>query len=67
MFSSNDEAYVAIDFDGEETVFDTFPIRGPKGWFSGDARDMQVKLPSGSIKKLIGREMTWDDEPVKLT
>ena len=23
-------------------------------------------LPKGSIKKLIGRELTWEDEPVKL-
>jgi hypothetical protein len=25
-----------------------------------------LKLPKGSIKKLIGRELTWNDEPVKL-
>ena len=24
------------------------------------------QLPQGSIKKLIGRELTWDDEPVEL-
>ena len=23
-------------------------------------------LPKGSIKKLIGKELTWDDEPVKI-
>lgn len=25
-----------------------------------------IILPRGSIKKLIGRELTWKDEPVKL-
>ena len=25
-----------------------------------------VELPKGSIKKLIGRELTWNDEPVEL-
>lgn len=25
-----------------------------------------LKLPKGTIKKLIGRELTWDDEPVKI-
>lgn len=25
-----------------------------------------VKLPKGSIAKLIGRTLTWDDEPVEL-
>lgn len=28
--------------------------------------DIAVGLPKGSIKKLIGRELTWDDEPVEL-
>lgn len=27
--------------------------------------DYTVKLPKGSIKKLIGRDLTWEDEPVK--
>ena len=26
----------------------------------------EVELPKGSIKKLIGRELTWEDEPVEL-
>ena len=25
-----------------------------------------INLPKGSIKKLIDRELTWDDEPVEL-
>ena len=25
-----------------------------------------VELPKGSIKKLIGRELSWNDEPVEL-
>lgn len=25
-----------------------------------------VELPKGSIKKLIGRELSWEDEPVEL-
>lgn len=33
-----------------------------EGW-----RDVAVELPKGSIKKLIGRELTWEDEPVELT
>ena len=28
--------------------------------------DIAIELPKGSIKKLIGRELTWDDEPVEL-
>ncbi len=25
-----------------------------------------IELPKGSIRKLIGRELTWEDEPVEL-
>ena len=25
-----------------------------------------VKLPEGTIKKLIGRDLTWEDGPIKL-
>jgi hypothetical protein len=30
------------------------------------AKDYAISLPKGTIKKLIGREMTWEDEPVKI-
>jgi hypothetical protein len=28
--------------------------------------EMSIELPKGSIKKLIGRDLTWEDEPVEL-
>ena len=28
--------------------------------------DKGIKLPKGSIEKLIGKKLTWRDEPVKL-
>lgn len=28
--------------------------------------DMSIELPSGSIHRLIGRTLTWEDEPVEL-
>lgn len=31
-----------------------------------DLYDDRVSLPKGSIKKLIGRELSWNDEPVEL-
>lgn len=37
-------------------------------WLSQDDRNVAYgfRLPNGSIKKLIGRELSWTDEPVKL-
>lgn len=28
--------------------------------------DTEIELPKGSIKKLIGRDLDWNDEPVEL-
>ena len=27
---------------------------------------IEIELPKGSIYKLIGKELTWDDEPIEL-
>ena len=57
-------AWVAVDIDGDEIIFDDKPERYiPAYW---DCRSERLILPKGSIKKLIGRELTCNDEPVKL-
>lgn len=30
------------------------------------AKDYAISLPNGTIEKLIGRKLTWEDEPVEL-
>ena len=58
-------AYLCVDKDGTEYVLETTPIRCAdywklsKGW-------RYCELPKGSIAKLIGRELTWEDEPVMI-
>lgn len=32
----------------------------------GNDYNTAIVLPKGTIFKLIGKELTWDDEPVKL-
>lgn len=63
-------AFLAVDADGTECIYDKIPMRSEsfeKLWRRHDRiRDNYVKLPTGSIKKLIGRELTWEDEPVEL-
>ena len=62
-------AYVAVNNKGVEYIFDVRPNRDNHGnWFFEyyDFRDTGVKLPKGSITKLIGRTLTWDDGPVEL-
>lgn len=62
-------AYVATDADGREYIYDDKPKKGVrydgvKIWINkiGD----YIELPKGSIKNLIGRSLTFSDEPVRL-
>ena len=61
-------AWVAVTKRGREFISMCKPIRvvdedNYYGW-----KDMFVAmyLPRGCIKKLIGRELSWNDEPVEL-
>ena len=57
-------AWLAVDKDGAEGVYEERPERVEiQAWWSYDG---SVRLPKGSIKKLIGRELTWQDEPVEI-
>lgn len=72
-------AWLAVNENGTENIFSTKPERcadtityGNGGWsteqifYWEDICDSAIKLPRNSIKKLIGRKMTWDDEPVEI-
>lgn len=68
-------AWLAVDKNGGELIFrfeperklDTdYMARSYWGWYDLGMDDWGLDLPKGSIKKLIGRELTWDDDPVKL-
>lgn len=61
-------AYVAVDKDGSECKFLHHPERCEDEWmFSGKYEDdMHWELSKDSIEKLIGRKLTWEDEPVEL-
>lgn len=63
-------AWVAVDKNRTEIIFADKP-----GRIYDEVEDCAywdtisgicVILPKGSIKKLIGRELTWEDNPVEL-
>lgn len=54
--------YLAVNEDGIEAIFD-METGGDGLKYETDS----VILPSGTIRKLIGRDLTWQDEPVELT
>jgi len=65
--------WLAVDkFTGDkkgEYIFDSIPIRGSCFWNPPDYIDAGsvIELPKGTIKHLIGRDLTWEDEPVEFT
>lgn len=56
-------AWLAVDGNGEEYVYESKPKR--YGAFFVPYGE-HIKLPEGSIEKLIGRKLTWDDEPIEI-
>ena len=66
-------AWVAVHKNGKEGIFSYKPTRSEKlgVWYDeteygGVFYDTEISLPKGSIKKLIGRDLTWSDEPIEL-
>lgn len=66
--------YLTCDITGE-VIWNNCPVRefddeefSPGFWIPDfDLTDTyDIVLPKGSIKKLIGRDLTWEDEPVKI-
>lgn len=70
-------AWLAVNKDGTELVTLGKPVRGwGSQWdFSEEISieseqgniPMEIELPKGSVYKLTGKELTWDDDPIELT
>ena len=61
-------AYVAVDKNEDEWIYDEMPYknkRDSKEVWDCDS-DRMMYIPRGSIEKLIGRKLAWEDEPVEL-
>lgn len=71
-------AFVAVDSWGQEVMFHNCPERAENRYWQDNivyweirgyttcADDYSIPLPKGTIKKLIGKDLTWNDEPVKI-
>lgn len=60
--------WLAVDNEGTEIIFQSKPKRGRffNLWVPKEDREgFSITVPQGTIKKLIGRGLTWDDEPVE--
>lgn len=59
-------AWLTVDKDGTENIFQFRPKKTEKFYTPLYTYSMWLTIPKGSIKKLIGHELTWEDEPVKI-
>lgn len=59
-------AWLAILEDGLELIFQECPIRDGIFWKPIDENYTVIVLPGGTIEKIIGRKLTWDDDPVEI-
>ena len=60
--------WLAVDNEWTEIIFKSKPKRGSffNLWVPKEDREgFSITVPKGTIKKLIGRDLTWDDEPVE--
>lgn len=69
--------YLAVEYSGREIIAPTLPSRDEYcgSWdcfeyvatddYGGEESiDQTIDLPTGTIERLIGRKLTWSDEPV---
>ena len=68
-------AWVAVDREGDELIFRFEPerkfdtdyfVKSYWGWYDIKMDNWGISLPKGTIKKLIGKDLDWSDEPVEL-
>ena len=61
--------YLCVDKSGEY-IANNKPTRNFfewEGWENTDGESCTlIRIPSGTIEKLIGRKLTWEDDPVDL-
>ena len=60
--------WLTVDNDGTEKLFYKQPIREPNSRVWVYLREGAIiELPKGSIERLIGKELSWSDEPFEFS
>ena len=58
-------AWLAVDKNGKEYIYEAKPFRGDECFFPSDVSGC-IELPKGSIKKLIGKTLTYRNSPIEI-
>lgn len=65
-------AWLCVDKDGTEIISPFQPIRASYEWdcffenVAGWYDNYGIELPKGTIKKITGRDLNWEDDPVEI-
>lgn len=60
-------AWLAKNINGDEYIFDSHPYQHAGRWFNIRALSGNtIKLPIGTIEKIIGKKLSLEDGPVEL-
>lgn len=59
-------AWVCVNSCGTELIFETEPHKVAYSWRDNEGSCRCIALPKGNIKKLIGRELSWEDDCVEI-
>lgn len=69
--------FLAVNKNGDEVILDNAPARQGEIWtdersahdneyFSVEDHNSAIVLPKGTIRRLTGRDLKWEDDPISL-
>ena len=69
--------FLAVNKNGDEIILDNTPARQGEIWtdersthdeeyFSIEDHNSAIVLPKGTIRRLTGRDLKWEDDPISL-
>ena len=69
--------FLAVNKNGDEVILDNTPARQGEIWtdersahddeyFSVEDHNSAIVLPKGTIRRLTGRDLKWEDDPISL-
>ena len=59
-------SWLSVNKNGSEYIFDYEPDRRVNMWFSKHNGLYEIQVPEGTIEKIIGTKMTWEDDAINL-
>lgn len=61
------EVYLTVDKNGEEAVHNALPEKNGDEWITPNVWDSSITLPKGTIERILGFSLDWNDEPFKIS